>query len=140
MSENDHDPRALESTQLKILEETREKTQFLPREPGVPWPTDYVRVQRLVIYEGERSWVEECLLRAIHGTRQVAPKGRITGITLDPFPVPIENPIQATREAKAEFGKEIATLIEASDEASVQPDSKTLQAIHRLVLHAQLAK
>jgi hypothetical protein len=49
---------------------------------------DIVRVVRVYEFVGQRSWVEETVARAIHGTRVVgwAPGNRITGVTLGMFP------------------------------------------------------
>lgn len=51
---------------------------------------DRVRVQRLIIYEGSRVWVERTVAKSVHGTREVGGSStgplNIFGVTLSPFP------------------------------------------------------
>lgn len=45
-----------------------------------------VRVLRLVEYVGPRAWVEETVMRAIHGTRVIGNDKRITAVTITAYP------------------------------------------------------
>ena len=58
-------------------------------EPRAP-TQDTVRVLRLVEYTGNRSWVEEAVKSAIHGTKTIPGKGKITAVTLNEFPEVLE--------------------------------------------------
>jgi len=46
---------------------------------------DRVRVIRIIVYEGSRKWVEEMIIRSIHGTKELY-GNRITAATLGEFP------------------------------------------------------
>ena len=50
---------------------------------------DKVRIFRILMYEGDRHWVEETIKKSIHGTKQVGEAGKdrsITAATLGTFP------------------------------------------------------
>lgn len=51
---------------------------------------DRVRVQRLLIYEGSRDWVERTVAKSVHGIREVGNSTEgplsIFGVTLSAFP------------------------------------------------------
>lgn len=72
---------------------------------------DVVRVMRVVVYEGPRSWVETTLQRAIKGTRIVSAPGspdvcKITAATLSEFPevVAAHEAANAEEAANASLG------------------------------------
>lgn len=137
-----------ESGQIETLESKHSPDKRLP------WPGDRVRVRRLITYEGRREWVEETLMRAVT-TMVVGQHASIVGVTLDPFPVvlsPLPDVQTAGDNARAQLGQQIANIIEsaafavranpeaigagADAVAAITELHKTLQAVHRLSLHA----
>lgn len=47
--------------------------------------SDKIRVIRIVIYEGDRKYVEETVKVSIHGTREFSPHIKISAVTLGEF-------------------------------------------------------
>ena len=47
---------------------------------------DKVRVLRLIVYEGDRDWVEETVAKSVHGTKIIANNKLITVTTIGEFP------------------------------------------------------
>lgn len=59
---------------------------------------DTVRVLRIVLYEGEREWVEDTVARSIHGTK-VLRRGSITAVTLKEFPEVVQKAQEEVQDA-----------------------------------------
>lgn len=95
-------------------------------------PHDRVRVRRLITYEGPRYWVEKTLATSIQGPRMIGPGDAIIhGVTLDPFPVPIDNAVLLGREQVCDQILEILTPLEQTDDGD---DPQAIaRAIQRLV-------
>lgn len=47
---------------------------------------DIIRVLRVIEYVGKRSWVEDTVAKAIHGTKVIGPYGEIRAATIGTYP------------------------------------------------------
>jgi hypothetical protein len=81
--------------------------------------SDIVRVMRIIIYEGEREWLEKQIQNAITGTK-ILPKGKITVRTIEEFPE-----IIVKHDDLANFNYDALDLIKQQIEAQQAEINKT---------------
>ena len=111
-----------------------------------PAAQDFIRVLRIVQYEGPREWVERTVTNAVHNTRIVGPGKRITACTLGAFGESIGEPKPYTPDttdpAERRFADAVRVLWNAFnhlDDALNEHEEKQrheLLAICRLMVDA----
>jgi hypothetical protein len=85
-----------------------------------------VRVLRILLYEGERKWVEKTVSASIHGRRECGGGNTITAVTVNEFPEVLEKAQRAPQMEMAEMAVQerddwLVVLKKQLAEAGIEP-------------------